>query len=62
MFDRNKLSKDIKASKLTKSFISEKADIHRAYLHMILNGTREPSGDVVTRIYRVLNGKFVLGK
>jgi predicted transcriptional regulator len=56
-FDKKKLIKDIASSGLRKDFICKKAEIHRSYLYMILTGTREPSVDVIKRIYRVLIGE-----
>jgi predicted transcriptional regulator len=54
LFDRKKLAKDISASGLKKNFIVDKANIHRSYLHKILSGEREPSYEVLKKIYKAL--------
>jgi predicted transcriptional regulator len=56
IFDRKKLLKDIQKSGLRKGFIVEKSGIHRSYLWMIIKGLREPSQEVLKRIYSVLIG------
>jgi transcriptional regulator with XRE-family HTH domain len=56
-FDRQKLIKDIKASGFRKDYICAKAGIHRSFLWMITNGTRDPSQETIKKIYEVLLGK-----
>ncbi len=53
-FDKDKLIKDIKASGYKKDYICAKASIHRSFLWMILKGDRNPSYEVLKRIYNVL--------
>lgn len=55
-FDRKQLVKDIQDSGLRKGFIVEKTGIHRSYLWMIMKGLREPSQDVLKKIYSVIIG------
>ena len=56
-FDRKKLAKDVKASGLMTGFLCAKAGIHRSYLWMILKGVRQPTEEVVKRIYEALGIK-----
>lgn len=57
-FDRKKLLKDIKDSGLMNAFIADNAGIHRSYLWMIKSGKREPTKDILRKIYYAIGRKY----